>query len=238
VVIQNLIDGWRLIRADKSSQSSSDAPRFFGVKANLPNRRSLNRNEENMSAVFVDHYELLELSSNANSETIERVFRYLANKHHPDVVKDGSSEDFFKQILEAYETLHDPEKRAAYDVQWQAQKVANAKVVQGANSAEDDCQDRIMILQIFYGQRRQDMRNPGVSVGRIEDMIGCPPEVLSFHLWFFREKGWIDREESGVMSITALGVEHLESVYLKPDLGALPRLTHDAASAAPGLVPA
>ncbi|MGR9037200.1 MAG: DnaJ domain-containing protein, partial [Gammaproteobacteria bacterium] len=34
--------------------------------------------------VFVDYYEVLEISPNANSETIDRIFRYLAQRYHPD----------------------------------------------------------------------------------------------------------------------------------------------------------
>ena len=41
--------------------------------------------------------------------------------------------------------------------------------------------------------------------------MGIPVEVLDFHVWFFREKGWIQREEGGAISITADGVEKLEA---------------------------
>jgi curved DNA-binding protein CbpA len=36
------------------------------------------------ASMFTDHYEVLEISPNANSETIERIFRYLASRYHPD----------------------------------------------------------------------------------------------------------------------------------------------------------
>ena len=45
----------------------------------------------------------------------------------------------------------------------------------------------------------------------VEQMMGIPVEVLDFHVWFFREKGWIQREEGGAISITADGVEKLEA---------------------------
>ena len=34
--------------------------------------------------MFADYYEILEISPNANSETIERIFRHLAQRYHPD----------------------------------------------------------------------------------------------------------------------------------------------------------
>lgn len=38
----------------------------------------------------------------------------------------------------------------------------------------------------------------------------CPEEVLGFHVWYFREKGWIQREDNGYLSITAEGVDQIE----------------------------
>jgi pilus assembly protein TadC len=45
----------------------------------------------------------------------------------------------------------------------------------------------------------------------LEKIMGLPADILEFHLWYFREKGWIDREESGLLSITAAGVDQIES---------------------------
>ena len=41
--------------------------------------------------------------------------------------------------------------------------------------------------------------------------MGIPQEVLDFHLWYFREKGWIKREEDGGFAITAEGVDKVEA---------------------------
>ena len=49
---------------------------------------------------FVDYYETLEISPNANSGTIERMFRYLAQRYHPDN-KDTGSRDSFDALMEA-----------------------------------------------------------------------------------------------------------------------------------------
>lgn len=167
---------------------------------------------------FVDYYELLELSPRANFETVERVFRYLAKKHHPDVSSDIEAERHqFTQMIEAFETLRDPELRAAYDALWEQHQNVQQEMIEGANAAQSDCDERARILSMFYGQRRRDMKQPGVSVGRIEDATRCPPEVLAFHLWYFREKGWVNREESGLLSITAEGVDKIESTYSDPN---------------------
>jgi curved DNA-binding protein CbpA len=46
------------------------------------------------ASMFTDHYEVLEISPNANSETIERIFRYLASRYHPDNQDTGDPSRF------------------------------------------------------------------------------------------------------------------------------------------------
>ncbi len=74
-----------------------------------------------------------------------------------------------------------------------------------------DNADRHRLLTLFYSQRRRNMKSPGIGSSTLERMMACPAEVLEFHLWYFREKGWIKREESGLYSITADGIDRIES---------------------------
>jgi len=67
---------------------------------------------------FIDYYEAMQVSSNADIDTIERVYRHLAKKFHPDNTQSGDA-DRFELILSAYKTLSNPEKRAGYDVKYQ-----------------------------------------------------------------------------------------------------------------------
>ncbi len=163
------------------------------------------------SKEFVDHYEILEVSPNASSATVERVFRFLAKKHHPDVSNTGDSA-FFSKLVEAYDTLRDPQKRAAYDASYERQKQIKSELVAGANAAGDDCIERYKLLSVLYAQRRRDFKKPGIGIGTLETLVSFPVEVLNFHLWYFREKGYIGREESGQISITAAGVDQIESI--------------------------
>jgi curved DNA-binding protein len=57
----------------------------------------------------------LGVSRDASREDIQRAYRKLARKYHPDLNKSAGSEDRFKEINEAYEVLKDPEKRQKYD---------------------------------------------------------------------------------------------------------------------------
>src|SRR3990167_11238374 len=63
-----------------------------------------------------DYYETLGVSRQASDDEIQKAYRRLAMKHHPDRnANDKTAEEKFKQIKEAYEILSDNRKRAAYD---------------------------------------------------------------------------------------------------------------------------
>ena len=64
---------------------------------------------------YKDYYGVMGVDRKASADEIKSAYRKLARKYHPDVSKEPGAEEKFKELGEAYETLKDPEKRAAYD---------------------------------------------------------------------------------------------------------------------------
>jgi curved DNA-binding protein CbpA len=60
-----------------------------------------------------DYYTLLGLHPGADEEALKAAFRQCVQRHHPDV---GGDEAHFREILEAYETLSDQDRRTEYDI--------------------------------------------------------------------------------------------------------------------------
>ena len=64
---------------------------------------------------FKDYYQILGVKEDADLKEIKKAYRKLALKLHPDMQPDSNSDEEFKELVEAYEVLKDPQRRAEYD---------------------------------------------------------------------------------------------------------------------------
>ena len=167
------------------------------------------------SSEFVDYYEILDISPNADSGAIERMFRYHAQRYHPDN-RDTGDRLRFDVIVEAHNTLRDPIKRAQYDIQHKNYSGFRGGLAEEAGDSKGikrDVDVQNKILSILYVKRRQNVSDPGSGYLELERLSGCGAEHLEFHLWYLKEKGWIGRTENGMLAITVEGVDRANSEH-------------------------
>jgi curved DNA-binding protein CbpA len=168
------------------------------------------------SAEPVDYYEVLQVSPNADTEMISRVYRLLAQRYHPDNQTSGDVAQF-RLVCEAYGTLSDPERRARYDVTYQQQRqdrwrlVSTGRRVENAFAGEQGL--RLTLLEVLYTRRRMEPGNAGMFATELERLTGTPREHLEFTLWYLSQKKLVMRSDDSRIVISADGVEYLEEHY-------------------------
>ena len=171
---------------------------------------------------FEDYYETLQLSSNADTETIDRVYRILVRRYHPDNQETGNPEKFTR-VVKAHKILSDPELRASYDVSYEDNRSTVLKIFDDTKNPDGYDGDKKIfegILSVMYVSRRREAERGGIGVVQLERLLGCPAKHLEFHMWYLREKGWVQRLENGMFAITASGVDRVmdhEGLNLRRD---------------------
>jgi curved DNA-binding protein len=157
----------------------------------------------------IDHYEALQVSHSADLETIQRVYRHLAKRYHPDNAESGDGERF-RQVSAAFQVLSDPERRAQYDIGYERHQKVKWRIFNQETATDDMATDRRVreaILSVLYTARRNDADQSGMGVYDLEQLLGCPEEHMKFHVWYLKENGLIQRLENGMLAITARGVD-------------------------------
>lgn len=164
----------------------------------------------------VDYYELLQVSPNADPDMIHRVYRLLAQRLHPDNQESGDA-DRFRQLHEAYAVLSEPEKRAQYDILHVKQRRDRWRLVEdGAatfDAVEAERVTRLTVLEVLYTRRRTTPGDPGIFDLDMESLVGRPREHLEFTFWYLMQKNLVRRADGSRLTITAEGVDYLESNY-------------------------
>jgi len=148
---------------------------------------------------FKDYYAALGVTKNASQEEIQRAYRKLARKYHPDINKTPDAEEKFKDIGEAYEVLKDPDKRAKYDrygAAWKAAQQGGGAPPPGyediwfdLGGAEDFFSGPSGFSSFFeqlFGTaagQRGSAQHAAMPVGGLRDGHGTSLEQIGRHVW-------------------------------------------------------
>lgn len=165
-----------------------------------------------------DCYEVMQLSPNADADTIQRVYRALALRYHPDSTHTGNQEMFLR-LCEAYRILANPESRAQYDVRHRETKQLHWKIfdqAEGTLGAEGEQRKRQGILELLYRKTIHSPDGARMTIFDFEQLLGCPREHLEAALWYLRGKDFIRRGDNGQFTITVLGFDNVESRLSPP----------------------
>ncbi len=162
---------------------------------------------------FVDYYETLQVNPNATDDTISRVFRIMAQRHHPDNIETGDVE-MFRVVTEAYRILSDPTKRAAYDLRRDSAISMRWKLFETAEDSigvDAERSKRHGILGLLYNRRLAEPRKPGLTLRSVEQLLHVPAEHLENPIWYLVQKKWVTQGEGGSLELTVGGVDEYEN---------------------------
>ena len=160
----------------------------------------------------IDLYEVLQISPNADFEMIQRVYRLLAQRYHPDNSETGN-EETFKRVFEAYRVLGDPAERASYDAGYRTQQRWRWKVFDQPEAAEDvdgERRKRRGVISLLYTKKMREPRKAGLALRELEDLLDIPKEHLEFCIWYLGENGLVVRGDNARYEITVKGVNWAE----------------------------
>jgi curved DNA-binding protein CbpA len=161
----------------------------------------------------MDYYEFLQISPNAEEETIHRVYRFLAARYHPDNPDSGNAEKF-SMLTTAYEVLSNHERRAEYDARREKEQpkvVPMSRTIDFMDHMEGENNRRVAVLAVLYFRRRTNPHAPEVPLAEVEARMGFPRDYLDFTTWYLQKKGYIMRADNSDFTLTAQGVDYVET---------------------------
>ena len=160
-------------------------------------------------------YEILQISPNADQETVHRIYRILAQRFHPDNRETGDAEKF-RMVAEAYEIIGDPHKRATYDAAYGPTTRPVQEPVRTPPDPAEEANRRDRILLLLYRRRLTHPDQPSLGLHDLESALATPRDRLEFSLWYLKECGYLTRNDSARHTITIRGVQQAESLALRP----------------------
>ena len=186
---------------------------------------------------FQDHYVLLGIETNADSEAIQSAYSKLAQKFHPNNAEFGDKTKF-DAVNMAFEVLSDPTLRASFDkVKGVDHEAGNPKFTGPGffQALEDGSALRSAILCLLYDRRRIKSFKPSLSLRHLEGMLHAEVDELNFALWYIKQRGFAVNDDKSSMAITVEGMDYLEKNRPSPE--AVMKFIKQDALASPAAAP-
>ena len=162
---------------------------------------------------FEDHYEVLQLSPNAEPSIIQFAYTLLSQRYHPGN-KDTRDDSIYEQLLKAKGTLSHPERRASYDMKYKANKTSDQPAVApAANDAVDiaaEKQKRRAVLEILYNKLMRTPISAAMNARELETELGLEKASLDVTIWYLKERQLVRTGDNGRLLITADGMDKFE----------------------------
>jgi curved DNA-binding protein CbpA len=191
-----------------------------------------------LAGKFQDHYIVLGIETNSDSETIQNAYAKLAQKYHPNNDETGDQAKF-DSLNQAYEVLSDPGLRASFDkVKGVDHEAGNPKFT-GAEffrALEKSALLRSAVLSILYDRRRIKSFKPSLSMRHLEGMLSVEPDELNFALWYLKKRGYAINDDKSSIEITVDGMDYLEQNRPLPE-AVLPFIKPEALTKQPVVEP-
>jgi curved DNA-binding protein CbpA len=185
-----------------------------------------------LAGKFQDHYAILGIEPNFDSETIQRAYANLAQKYHPKNSATGDAE-MFEAVNAAYETLSDPELRAVFDKLKGVGREEGGPKFSGSDFFDAlgrEAIRRVAILCVLYDRRLSKPSAPSLSMRHLELMVEATAVELSFAIWYLKQRGLVASDDKSSMQITVDGMDFLENK--KPSAEEVMPFMKDTAGAA------
>ena len=164
---------------------------------------------------FVDFYSILQVHPECDAEALETAYRRLAKMYHPDH-PETANVDKFSEVVTAYRSLRNPEDRAKYDLHYAESTGFEFSVDDARNGDEgvavSDADAHAKALMFLYKRRREFAQDAGVGRYFVQQFLNCSDESFDFHIWYLKEKGFVEVTEQGMLAITIQGVDHVISM--------------------------
>jgi curved DNA-binding protein CbpA len=187
-----------------------------------------------VSGKYQDHYQVLGVEPQSDSEIIQQAYAALAQKYHPGNLDTGDPEKF-EAVNLAYEVLSDADLRRGFDRLKGVGREEGVPKFSGLaffDALGHETVLRTALLCVLYDRRRAKPFTPSLPLRQIENTLKATVEEMGFALWYLKQRGLIASDDKSSLQVTVEGIDFLEHHRPSADL-VMPFIKPEALGAKP-----